>query len=294
MKQVLGIGLERRGEMIAPRLRLPAPISVGAMMRGRDPEAAAQMMGRLFNLCGAAQSQAVRLSLGLSADMSDTRHEILRDHLAKLFLFWPKALGHAPQALPDGWAQGGPALLHHLWGRGEITDLAAWLVSGQGVSPLMAGIDAAFAPHEAEARVADLFDPMLKMAQENSPAGRVAFHPLMKQAEETRGRGPLWRALGRLVDLTRVVTRPAAPVLRPDNTALVEAARGVYALRGQLSGGVVSAVERVTPTDHLLAPGGALELSLATLPWRKAGLAALVVDILDPCVAVEIEGVSHA
>ncbi|WP_339113308.1 HupK protein [Thioclava sp. GXIMD2076] len=294
MKQVLGIGLERHGDMIAPKLVLPAPMPVGEVMRGRDPEAVAQMMGRLFNLCGAAQSQAVRLSLGLPADDDDTRREILRDHMAKLFLFWPKALGHASPPMPEGWQRAQPALLRDLWGMGEIRDLDAWLVSEQGLSPLISAIDRLFAPHEAVARVADLFDPMLKMAQENSPAGRMAFHPLMKQAEETRGRGPLWRALGRLLDLTRIITRPAGPVLRPDNTALVAAARGTYALRGHLAGGVVETLERVTPTDHLLAPGGAMELSLATLPWRKAGLAALVVDILDPCIAVEIKGVPHA
>lgn len=57
---------------------------------------------------------------------------------------------------------------------------------------------------------------------------------------------------------------------------------------------MVTALSRVTPTDHLLAPCGALALSLASLPAAKAGLAALVIDILDPCVAVSVQELAHA
>ena len=57
---------------------------------------------------------------------------------------------------------------------------------------------------------------------------------------------------------------------------------------------MVTALSRVTPTDHLLAPGGALALSLARLPAATAGLAAVVVDILDPCVAVSVQELVHA
>ena len=44
----------------------------------------------------------------------------------------------------------------------------------------------------------------------------------------------------------------------------------------------------------MLAPGGILEHSLATLPASKHDQAALVVDILDPCVPIRLEGLTDA
>ena len=51
---------------------------------------------------------------------------------------------------------------------------------------------------------------------------------------------------------------------------------------------------RVTPTDHMLAPGGMLEGALAALPADRAGLAPLVLDILDPCRKVMLGRIHHA
>ena len=294
MTAALGIVLRPEGQRLVVTVTPPDPLPVAALMLGKPPEEVAALLPRLFNLCGAAQGHAARLALGLAADEMPARREILRDHLAKLCLIWPKLLGLTPQPLPEGWANGGHALQHWLWGGAKPADLWSFLTSGQGVAPLLATLGHAFAPGEAVAVLPPLTDPMALTAQENSPAGRVADDPLMHQAEARFGRGPLWRALGRVVDLHHLaLAPPAAETLRP-GLALVTAARGTYALSARAEAGMVTALSRVTPTDHLLAPGGALALALASLPAAKAGLAALVIDILDPCVAVSVRELAHA
>lgn len=288
MSQTLGIRLHREGARLGVQITPPAPLPVAAMMLGKSPEEVALLLPRLFNLCGAAQAQAARLALGLPVEGIAARREILRDHLAKLCLIWPKLLGLPPQPLPEAWAEGGAGLQDWLWGGAQPDDLEGFLASGRGVAPLLAAVEAAFAPGEAVADLPPLTVPMSLIAQENSPAGRVADHPLMRQAEARHGRGPLWRALGRALDLHRLCAVPSRDRTPAPGLAVVEAARGAYALSAEAEGNRVTRLARVTPTDHLLAPGGALALSLASLPAAKAGLAALVIDILDPCVAVSL------
>lgn len=294
MSAALGIVLAPKGAHLEAKITPPDPVPVARLVLGRPPEEVAALMGHIFNLCGVAQGLAVRLSLGLPIAPLDARREILRDHLAKLCLHLPRALGLAPQPLPEGWAAGGAALQSWIWGGAPPADLEAFLASGRGVAPLLTAFTKAFAPGEAVADLPPLTDPMQLTAQENSPAGRVAAHPLMAQAEAGFGRGPLWRVLGRALDLHAVAEAVPEPELRADGTALVAAARGTYALRARAVAGVVTALARVTPTDHLIAPGGALSLSLATLPAAKIGLAALVIDSLDPCVPVSVKEVRHA
>ncbi|EEW24950.1 hypothetical protein [Rhodobacter ferrooxidans] len=291
MQQALGITL-RLGERIEPMLDPGRPLPVAALMLGRAAVEAAEMLPRLFNLCRAAQGMAARLALGLpGGDVQALRAEVTREHLFKLLVVWPGMLGLPARALPtgDGMAEAvfGPQ------GLPDAEGFAGWLAAGAGVAPLMAAVAAAFAPGEA---VADL--PMLRpeaalsiAAVENSPAGRQAGSDLLAHLAKTHGKGPLWRAMGRLVDLHDPLP---APLVLADGTALVPAARGTYALRARQTGGIVSAFARVTPTDHMTAAGGALEMSLASLPPQKAHLARLVVDILDPCVPVTISQVQHA
>ena len=177
MSAALGIVLRPEGARLAVNLTPPDPLPVAAMLLGRPPEEVAVMLPRLFNLCGAAQGHAARLALGLAVEAAPARREILRDHLAKLCLIWPKLLGLRPQPLPDHWAEGGPALQDWLWGGEKPGDLWQFLISGRGVAPLLATLGHAFAPGEAVAVLPPLFDPMALTAQENSPAGRVADEP---------------------------------------------------------------------------------------------------------------------
>lgn len=287
----LVIVLERREGRLVPHLTPPAEVPVARLLCGRAPQEAAELLPRVFSLCGAAQGQAARLAFGLPAQQTVSgEREIFRDHLAKLCLSWPGYLGVPPSALPEGWQAGGAALRDWLWGGAPPRDLRDWLGSGRGVAPVLAAIAAAFGPGEAVAEVAPLSDPFGRTAQDNAPAARQAGHPLMRRAEAVFGRGPLWRALGRVVDLDAAVqgALPPARVVAAGR-ATASAARGTYALEAAVTAGRVSALRRVTPTDHLCAPGGVLEATLASLPVAKAPLAPLVVDILDPCVPWKIK-----
>ncbi|WBL32007.1 hypothetical protein O5O51_09630 [Sinirhodobacter sp. HNIBRBA609] len=295
MNGALGIHLAVSEGRVSPAITSATAVPVATMMIGRAPEEVAALMPRLFNLCGVAQGLAARLALGLPHEGGgDLGREILRDHLAKLCLHWPHLLGLAPAPLPEGWSAGGAPLVTAVWGGARPTHAADWLASGRGVAPVLAALAASFAPGEAVAQVPALTAPLSVTAQENSPAGRSADDPLMAQIARDFGRGPLWRAFGRLVDLARMAEAPPQADLIAAGTALVPAARGTYALTAHQTDGRVTAFGRVTPTDHLTAPGGALEQSLARLPAAKLSLARLVVDILDPCVPVEIAEVSHA
>ncbi len=97
-----------------------------------------------------------------------------------------------------------------------------------------------------------------------------------------------------MADLEAAVTgHLPAPRLR-GGVAVVPAARGAYALRLTTAGGMVTGFARRTPTDHMLARGGALMQALATLPPGLRGRAGQIVALHDPCVPVTVREASHA
>lgn len=269
------------------------PLPLDRLLLGRPSEEAAALLPRLFNLCRAAQSAAAHLALGLPSpeDADNLQAELLRDHLLKLLLTWPNHLGHAPRPFPTR-AETSAALFGPAGAFPETPpDFARWLAAGEGRSPLLAAIRDAFAPGEAVASLPDT-TPATAMdttAQENSTALRHPGHPVLDHIAKTHGRGPFWRATARAIDAGACLAgRLPALRLLPDGTALTPAARGQYAVRAQTEAGRVTVFARVTPTDHLLAPGGMLERSFATLPEAKSHLAPLLIDILDPCLPVEL------
>ena len=291
----LDIALTRNG----PRIRPPAPLGIEAMLVGRSREEAAELLPRLFNLCRATQSLGARRALGLElrrADEAELARDIMREHLMRLFVLWPRRLGLAPAPLP-----GPDATLASAFGASrrlpDPDELDRWLASGDGVAPLFRAISEAFAPGEA---VADLPAPdpqtlCQTVAQENSPWARHRDAPLLAAAEARFGRGPLWRALARLVDLDACARGSLDTGAQSANgITFVPAARGTYALSARIREGRVVAFSRWTPTDHLLAPDGALTRSLAALPAAKAHFAPLAVDILDPCMPVLFREEHHA
>ncbi|MEM6677593.1 MAG: hypothetical protein AAF675_06955 [Pseudomonadota bacterium] len=174
----------------------------------------------------------------------------------------------------------------------------AFLAAGSGIAGVLRLIAETFRTGEACADGLALvtcetaFDARAPL--ENSIAARHAAHPVMARLEARTGRGPLWRAAGRAYDLEAALDGDfVATVLRPGRVT-VPAARGLYALEAEARDGIVTAFTRVTPTDHLLTPGGILERTLASLPADRAGLAPLILDILDPCSPVQLEEVAHA
>ncbi len=263
------------------RVTQGSALPIEALILGRAPEDAAQMMRRVFNLCGAAQGAAARAALGLEGGAEALGLEARRDHLMKVFISWPKGLGLAARPLPAGWAQMSHAqLARALWGGAEPQDLRAWLGSERGVAPVLRALAEEFAGQSVVETAP--FSDIWCFAGENSPASRHADAPLMRSARAFAGQGPFWRALGRVLDATRA---PAPLAYLADGTVIAQAARGAYGLKMAVDGGCVTALRRATPTDHLIG-SGLLQRALEGLTSRDK--APLLLDILDPCCEWEI------
>ena len=214
----------------------------------------------------------------------DTSAEVVQDHLARIYVTLRRAFD-LPPLRPDPTA---PTRLPR-----SLAGLAEWLAGPLPAEELGRAVMRSFPkglgvvpalpwPVGAEAG-----------AFENSPAGRQAEHPLLRAVEADQGRSPLWRYLGLLADLEGARDL-AGPQRLADGTAVVQAARGAYALRLGQAGGLVTGVVRVTPTDHQLAPGGALAQAVAQVPGDRPDLVARLVALHDPCIPVTVREVHHA
>ncbi len=281
-------------------IALPEPLPVARFLIGKPVEEAAALMPRLFNLCAMAQDMAFRVALDLPLAPGAQRRltlDILREHLIRFFVMLPPLLDLKPRALPKGWDHDPKALRCEVFGCGlsvpeSLRDLKRWLARDEGLAPVIAALGARFLPGEATAHLplpseaGDFFRPV---AIENSLAARHHAHPLMQEIALKFGHGPLWRAVARLLDLEACFEGRLPKPDRPGpGRALVPAARGTYALRAAAKAGVLTRLERVTPTDHLLAEGGVLRRTLDTLPMVRHGEVQLVTALLDPCVPVSL------
>lgn len=272
------------------------------LVAGRTAAEARDMIGRVFNLCRAAQVAAFDIATGAGTVGDDLAAEMRRDHFAQVFLAWPRTLG-LPPAFDRDWLTDDRAALAALFGpsaRPPRSDFetAGFLGSDAGVAPLLQLVSMLFGPGEASADGLPLVDAETAFrpaAVENSPAARRAAEPAMDYVAAIYGRGPLWRALGRVLDLAALLMgdRPR-PIPAPAGSAVVPATRGLYALSVDLGDGRVRGLARVTPTDHMLAPGGALQRMLATLPPERAALLPLLSALVDPCRPLRVEAVADA
>ena len=294
---------------ISPALRaVPGPaLPVARLVTGKDVGEVATLIPRLFSLCRAAQAAAVNRALGLPVDDAGMAREFLRDHLVKLCVTWPRLLGLGHRTVPFATGDLTPAAIGAI--RADVfgsalvppatgTDFDAFLASGQGVAAVLGRIDACFAPGVAVANglpTVEATNIWQDAPTENSTASRHLGHPVMAHIEKTHGRGPLWRATARLYDIDMALTGSLPPISTlQSGAAMVPATRGSYAVRIEHKDNIVTAFARMTPTDSLLAQGGILERSLASLPAEGAGLAPLMLDILDPCSPVRLEGAQNA
>ncbi|HLQ18034.1 MAG TPA: hydrogenase expression/formation protein HupK, partial [Tabrizicola sp.] len=264
-----------------------------ALVLGKTVAEAAELLPRLFNLCRMAQGLAANLSLGRPAT-EDATAEILRDHVLKLCVTLPKAFNLPPTPIPLSrgaeMALAGAADL--LGPNGLANDPAE--MSGP-LAPLFRHIAATFPPGIAACPALPVpRDPLAEGPFENSAAGRQSHHPLLRRIEETHGRGPLWRLAGLMADLEAALQNRLPKPTVINGTATVPAARGTYALRITHRNGIVTGLTRRTPTDHMLAPDGALLKSLATLPEPLHHLAPQVIALHDPCVPVTVREAQHA
>ncbi|MDE3237890.1 MAG: hydrogenase expression/formation protein HupK [Paracoccaceae bacterium] len=293
------IRLTPRGDGIAAKVVPGDPLPLDRLLIGKPVAEAAALMPRLFNLCRAAQATAAHLALGLPApdDALRLEAEVLRDHMVKLFLTLPQLLGLSPRPFPAKGTEAGS--LFGATGRFPETPAAfdRWLAAGEGVAPVLSALCDRFRPGEAVADLPDVTEAtaLAPIARENSCALRHAGHPVLDRLAATHGRGPLWRTAARVRDASACLDRALpAPRILTDGTVVTPAARGQYAVKARAEDGCVAAFRRVTPTDHLLAPGGMLTQSFASLPPAKADLSALLIEILDPCLPVSLTQVMES
>jgi hypothetical protein len=271
------------------RIARSPDLPLEALLLGRPVAEAADLLPRLFNLCRMAQGTAARMALGLSS-VDDPAAEVLRDHAAKLFVTLRQAFGLSPLGVPrlDRAALFGPAgTLPH-----SLADLDLWTSTDLPSAELARQIARRFVPGQAVTRA--LPPPPSPLGDgpfENSAAGRQAHHPLLRAVEAQSGRGPIWRYLGLLADAEAAFAGALPPPRMEGDIAVVQAARGAYAVRISQSGGRVTGLDRRTPTDHLLATGGALEQALNGC---DPTLAPLVIALHDPCVPVTVGEAEHA
>ncbi|SFM33354.1 hydrogenase expression/formation protein HupK [Shimia aestuarii] len=278
---------------------MPAPLPVAELVLGKPVEEVCALIPRLFNLCRTAQSVAVRMALGVRVDDThDLRREIKREHILRLAVILPTRLGMVPLEIPgrdDEVAAG-------LFGQERFAEtpeaFEAFLASGKGVALVFNAIRGVFDAGEAVTGVLPcLVDDTVfdDVAIENSVAARHPDHPVLRYVEDQFGRGPLWRAVARAVDLQAVLDGDLPePRVTTQGVAMVPAARGTYSVAAQTQGGKVIQFRRATPTDHMLAPDGIMQRSLASLPVAKHDQAGLLVDILDPCTPLEVRGMADA
>lgn len=302
-----------RAEATYPTLRVKsAPVlPVAKLVMGKPVGDVAELLPRLFNLCRVAQGTAARAAFGLPLPpdwQEELRKEILREHLVKLCLKWPGLLSIHPVALPRNWAIDAALVREAVFGKtrhmpATHQQFIAFLKAGVGIAPVLSAIQKLFAPAQACRPALPIATPnsvFVRKAQENSVAARHAAHPVLRGIEATLGRGPLWSATAVAVDLDMCLDGHLPPASLARGRAIIPAARGYYGVRARVEQGRVTAFRRITPTDHMLAKGGALEQALATLPANQAEvLAPLLLSILDPCFPVAVEAaatkeVAHA
>lgn len=265
---------------------------IGPLLIGRPVREAAELLPRLFNLCREAQKRAAEMALGLPFSEGDPMTEVIRDHLAKICLTLRQQFGMNPMAPPrnvTAEAIFGPARCLPE----SLAEFGKWSSSDLPAAELAARIRVSFRDGEATSEILpappdDL--PLAAGAFENSPAGRQQAHPLLQEVEKQSGRGPLWRYLGMLADLEAVMKGDLTPPVLQGDIAVVQAARGSYALRLTASEDRITGIWRRTPTDHILASGGAMEQSLCRLAPARQALASRVIALHDPCYPVSIRG----
>ncbi|SEG62169.1 hypothetical protein SAMN04488045_3654 [Thalassococcus halodurans] len=270
---------------------------VAAMVLGRPVQDAADLLPRLFNLCRASQDVAVRMAFDLPlADGWEAAlsQDIARDHLLKLGVILPQRLGLAPCVVPSpDLAEMAASLVGDDPFPKTGDGFETFLTSASPLAEMMQAVDACFAPKEASVQglaLPEAATPDATAALENSVAARHLSHPVMLHVAETRGQGPLWRIVARVLDMLAALEGNLPIPVKQDDWVMVPAARGSYFVQGSSRDGLVTSFTRITPTDHMLAKGGIMEQSLARLPEDKQRMAPLLVDILDPCVQVTITG----
>lgn len=302
---------------------------VSRVLVGMPVEELPEWVGRVFSLCGRAQTgaalQAVEDATGMIAPAgTQAARDVLRlaemlvQTTMRLALHWPKVLG-----LPTRPEIVRSCLAAERQLEDALFDDTAWRVPGSGVrgrggparavTAQMAGSVAEFAPqtglpeavHAAGlSRIGILPDGI---SPEFGALTRQWDAPAVAAAREEFGPGLAARLAASLADLEglpqqihdaldRVEPASAAPIPATSGTGVaeVETARGPLRHTATVKDGKIAAYSIEAPTEANFRAGGPVDQGLIGLP--QAGLeqaAHLHVLAVDPCVEFTVE-VRHA
>lgn len=325
-----------QGTIDRVRIESRAPNPAQALA-GLSPAVVAGVLGRLYAVCGAAQRACAELALAAAAatTLAPDRHgrlavavaaEAIQEHLWRLWLDWPAALGTTPsreaftrwygviQAGEPDWPTRLLSTLERDWlgmpaaGLADFVQLEAFdrwhATAGSPAAELFARLRAerAAAPRPAQAaRPAGTPDIPLDAAGEHrwvaalQDAGRVLEALL---AARVAALVSLLRALRsdppRTIDMAAVSPSPGRGL------GSVATARGWLEHDVTLVDGLVGAYLIHTPTERHFASAGPLVTHLRGRAVADAAEAVRVATLwalaFDPCVshAVALVGADHA
>jgi Ni,Fe-hydrogenase I large subunit len=274
----------REGRVRAAEVALLRP-SVAPLLIGRTPDQAIDMVSALHSVCGAAHRLAATRALcdarGVHEDARERRLEravlveIALDHLCRLYLDWPEAIGLPPQpAQAAGW-------------RRRLADPQATVATAD-VDAVRRQADALL---DGVPRIAGIRQRLLRRARKT-----IACLTAIKQEPERPGK------------IRTLVTPPAAAAAAARAGASIverqwQGEGRTYTARGELIHRVsltrsdpqsakVAAWAIDAPTDRLFVPDGPVARALMRLQGSGASLrrlARFVVLSFDPCVESRID-----
>jgi len=309
------------------RVRACTPTPARALA-GLTPAAVVGVLGRLYAVCGAAQRACAELALAAAAGgtLAPEREERLarglaaeaiQEHLWRLWLDWPAALGQPPAraqfthyyARIQSGAPDWPAEL-------AATLAAEWLGVGPARCAEFGNLDAFDAWHAAGASPAARLFAALSTEPAAAPVGAATSPPGVPahawvQALHVAHRSLEAQLATRIVALDALVSaladdRPPDVTLAARVTgtgrarAAVTTARGTLEHDVHLERGHVVAYEIHTPTDRHFAPDGDYVACVRRRPAVDAAAARRTASLwalaLDPCVtyAVKMPEADHA
>lgn len=301
------------------------PAEVARVFEGKPVDAVCAGVGRVFSLCGTAQTiaalTAAEAALGiapapgvLAARRLARRAEMLTQTAMRLALHWPRALGlemrpELVRACLDAEATIASHALGADWrrpGAGLAAPDDTLQEALSALDTLLQEADPGAALAEALAgRGLDAFGALPDgMAPEAGALARTWDHETVATIRAAHGAGLAARLAASRAELSllplmmiealdAIVPEPARDPARDsgEGEAVVETARGPLTHRLTVTGGVVAGFTIDAPTEANFATGGPVEAGL--LGAAPDPLAAeLHVLAIDPCVAatVEIDG----
>jgi len=296
------------------------PTAAARMFVGHRPDEMTGAIGRVFSLCGTAQTvaalRAVEQALaipsapGVEAARDAARlAEMITQTVMRLALHWPRVLGL--DLRPD-LVRGAMAVERSLEARVLGAD---WRQPGAGLGAAVADPAALLAPLEGLATdplLVQLADAVILRkleafgalpAGQGPEAGALTRNweaPAVGEVRAHHGAGLAARLAAAGEDLRRLPAALAAalaavvpaeprPAARDSGTgaATVETARGPLTHRVVVEAGLITACETEAPTEANFTPTGPVAAGLAGAPLDPVA-AELHVLAIDPCVACTV------